>query len=634
MKKTFSFSLMAVAFIATLILAGCQKDANILRVRIDNFGGNGKVYIGGTNSNVPTWNSGDIIWIDHCDASNPNNHSYTLNEFNSRGEALLTLPNYPSYCALYPYDLGTVAEGTTTASITIPQVQRYTINDDGAQVVNAPMAACTLNDPNGSISFHNLGALLAITIECNILTHTSMVVDEVRVTSESGYPLWGSTTVDISDPNAIFDFRPATSAAQCTIYLRKFNSSNQQEPLFSLSTTATTTTPKKKTVYVYVPAIPSGVNNKYTIEVVAHNGNDDLSRSYTQASNTGGNLPRNTMANVEFLMRPLVAPTGAVPDGRFTIDAAGHQVYFAAGNLQYRRSDNTWRIAPNQYDLIGGSTTSSSWGGNVSGSTNNGIGNSSYTGWIDLFGWATSGYHNTDDNGCVRYQPYDFLSLSVSATDGDPNNNLYGYGPSANHIGNSTSYVISRLNVCDLDGDNANYDWGVYHSNVTANVNANRAIIQYGSGPVGSGAVWRTLTVNEWEYLLKTRDFNGDDVPGGKGEHYSWSGVTCNGVEGILIYPDGYTLQLTSTSNDHATIESVPSRCVFLPCAGYRKNASMNSSKEGYYWSSSGQTSNKSVNAYFLRFNVKNTGEAPSITVPTSDYRYNGCAVRLVTPVI
>ena len=620
MKKTFSFSLMAVAFIATLILAGCQKDANILRVRIDNFGGNGKVYM---DSNVPTWNSGDTIWIDHRDATNPNSHSYILNDFNSSGEAMLTLPNYPSYCALYPYGLGTVAEGTTTASITIPQVQRY-YTKNNKQVVNAPMAACTLNDPNGSISFHNLGALLAITIECNILTHASMDVWEVRVTSASGYPLFGSTTVDISNPNAIVDFRSATSAypsPDSTIYLRKFNSSNQQVKLFTLDTT----TNKKKTVYVYVPAIPSGVNNKYTIEVVAHNGSTNLSRSYTQASNTGGNLPRNTMANVEFLMRPLVAPTGAVPDGRFTIDSAGHQVYFAAGNLQYNRSTNTWRIAEHQWDALGNDNTN--------------IGDNNYSGWIDLFGWATSDYHNSNDNGNQRYHPYDCL---VSAITGSSSSvNYYGYGPSIDKIGNSTTYSSVAgsftYTYANLDNDNANYDWGVYHSNVTANVSANRAIIQYGSDSVGSGAVWRTLTDEEWKYLLKTRDFNGEEE-GGKGMHYSWSGVTCNGVKGILIYPDGYTDQLTSPSNLHAVISSVPPRCVFLPQAGSRRIAVVSDyGSKGYYWTSTGVTTTaaQGTQAQSLTFTVKNsTTVAPALTVPSSVSRFLGYAVRLVSPVI
>ena len=612
MKKTFSFSLMAVAFIATLILAGCQKDANILRVRIDNFGGNGKVYIGGNNLNVPTWNDGDIIWIDHCDASNPTNHSYTLNDFNSRGEALLTLPNYPSYCALYPYGLGTVAEGTTIASITIPQVQRYYVDDNNnKQVVNAPMAACTLNDPNGSISFHNLGALLAITIECNILTHASMDVWEVRVTSASGYPLFGSTTVDISNPNAIVDFRSATSAypsPDSTIYLRRFNSSNQQVKLFTLDTT----TNKKKTVYVSVPAIPSGVNNRYTIEVVARNGSTDISKTRHQVSNTGGNLPRNTMANVEFPMLDLVAPTGAVPDGRFTIDAAGHQVYFASGNLQYNCSS--------QWEYIGnGNSFTNGYDG--TGDNNLSINSSTYTGWIDLFGWATSGFHISSDAYNTRYLPTAWEMTTVNST-----TNFYGYGPS----------IVSGLgDSITLRGTTyANYDWGVYHSNPATGDNSNGGLYYVNANnslqKAAPGSTWRTLTRGEWKYLIEVREVNG-----AAGENHSWSAVKLNGKFGLLIYPDGYTNQYTSTINQ---ITSIPSGCVFLPNAGQRSvlsnKPSLSSQVYGYYWSTTGNNTStaNAKQAYGLYINVNESSY--EIKHSSAIFRHRGCSVRLVTPVI
>ena len=59
--------------------------------------------------------------------------------------------------------------------------------------------------------------------------------------------------------------------------------------------------------------------------------------------------------------------------GVFTI-SSGIQVYFSQGNLQYRASTQTWQFAANQYDIIGSDNQ------NIS---------SSYSGWIDLFGWGT-----------------------------------------------------------------------------------------------------------------------------------------------------------------------------------------------------------------------------------------------------
>ncbi len=72
-------------------------------------------------------------------------------------------------------------------------------------------------------------------------------------------------------------------------------------------------------------------------------------------------------------------PVGAL-SGKFTIDAAGNQVVFAQGNLQYQPSTGKWKFATNQFDTIGI--------GNANIAAN-------YEGWIDLFGWGT-GNHPTD----------------------------------------------------------------------------------------------------------------------------------------------------------------------------------------------------------------------------------------------
>ena len=65
----------------------------------------------------------------------------------------------------------------------------------------------------------------------------------------------------------------------------------------------------------------------------------------------------------------------------------GKQVHFSQGNLQYQASTDTWRFAEHQYDCIG--------------STNSNI-SLFYQGWVDLFGWGTSGdwgLNNAISNG-------------------------------------------------------------------------------------------------------------------------------------------------------------------------------------------------------------------------------------------
>lgn len=72
----------------------------------------------------------------------------------------------------------------------------------------------------------------------------------------------------------------------------------------------------------------------------------------------------------------------------FTINANGDKIFFSQGNLQYQASTNTWRFAEHQYDLIGSDNS------NIS---------STYSGWIDLFGWGTG---SNPTNASTDYNDY------------------------------------------------------------------------------------------------------------------------------------------------------------------------------------------------------------------------------------
>ena len=90
---------------------------------------------------------------------------------------------------------------------------------------------------------------------------------------------------------------------------------------------------------------------------------------------------------------PIIPDTPSLPDGAlpglFSVSET-QQVHFSKGNLQYQASTNTWRFAEHQYDYVGTQTSDGFgyYGGNVSGSDNRYI-SSTYSGWIDLFGWGT-----------------------------------------------------------------------------------------------------------------------------------------------------------------------------------------------------------------------------------------------------
>ena len=263
------------------------------------------------------------------------------------------------------------------------------------------------------------------------------------------------------------------------------------------------------------------------------------------------------------------APTGAI-DGVFSVSAS-EQVYFSQGNLQYRASTNTWRFAPNQYDLIG--------------LANNNISENN-SDWIDLFGWGTSGY----SHGAVCYQPW---STSITET-------------SYNAYGNPDF---------DLNNQTGQADWGY------------NAISNGGN----QTQQWRTLTIEEWTYVLNTRS---------TASGVRFAKAIVNGVRGVILLPDDWnasTYALGSTNSGSAYYESnmvssmdwsnvlEPSGAVFLPAAGNRYATTISAYEgeyaKGFYWAS---THDENNGAKLLSF-TKGT-----LLLTLSQYRYVGSSVRVV----
>lgn len=263
------------------------------------------------------------------------------------------------------------------------------------------------------------------------------------------------------------------------------------------------------------------------------------------------------------LEAPNIVPIGAI-NSLFTVNENGGQVYFSIGNLQYQASTNTFQFANDQLEYLGYLNS------NIS---------STYNGWIDLFGWGTSGW----DCGIPYYHPWDYDMTGP-------------YGP-AGH---------------DLTGEYANSDWGIYNP------------ILNGGNKAG---LWRTLTQPEWETLLMTRQ-----TPSG----IRYVKATIGDTPGLLIIPDDWnaeTYNFTNvnlyesyfsdnliTENDWTDILE-PVGVVFLPAAGVRYNRSVcEMGNVGNYWSATHQSSF----GYALLFH--------DYYIYTNDY-YNaffGKSVRLV----
>lgn len=344
------------------------------------------------------------------------------------------------------------------------------------------------------------------------------------------------------------------------------------------------------TALVLVASLSMSAENTTKLRVWIGGHSTDLSLSIIDS------LTFFSEASEEPLPEPDPTPTPAGGIGVFTV-AEGKTVAFASGNLQYNAvqgshycadgsvQQGTWRFAEHQYDYIGDANS------NIS---------QTYDGWIDLFGWGTSGYNNTaNDPSALRYQPWEKATSSVSTVPidsvlncetveitgeceweytqyADATYNYYGYGPSSN--------MTDR----NLTGTSANYDWGVYN-----------AISNAGN----QAGLWRTLSSAEWDYLFNTR----------KNAPFLWSRGTVNGVVGMIILPDNFkkpsdiswTYQAnnwttnTYTTEQWATLEALGA--VFLPASGYRDGAYADFVQYyGYYWSSSYCSS--SDGACLLRF--------------------------------
>ena len=278
----------------------------------------------------------------------------------------------------------------------------------------------------------------------------------------------------------------------------------------------------------------------------------------------------------EMTFTTLPAPTGAI-NGVFSVSAT-NKVWFSMGNLQYQASSNTWRFAEHQYNICGNDNYS------ISSTTDK---------WIDLFGWGTSGYNH----GAVCYHPW---STSQNSSD------YYAYG--------SNTY-----NLYDQSGQ---ADWG-YNPIYNGGNQTNQ---------------WRTLTKEEWEYLLNNRN----TISGKR-----FVKATVNNTEGVVLLPDNWKDSMYGLNGANSGNTSFNSNlisgsiwnslaangCVFLPNASNRiwfdgPGIIIDSFQAGY-WSSTTSDSDSYVGLFFNDSSSSNN----LFIIGGIRMNYNGYAVRLVCDV-
>lgn len=262
----------------------------------------------------------------------------------------------------------------------------------------------------------------------------------------------------------------------------------------------------------------------------------------------------------------LPAIEGALP-GLFSI-AEGRQVLFSKGNLQYQASTGIWRFAEHQYDFIGKDNEKIS---------------ETYDGWIDLFGWATSGY----DHGAVNWQPWSGNEVAQS---------------------NALHYAYGKA-TCHLYNEDGRADWG-YNAISNGGNRENQ---------------WRTPSKEEWVYLLFARN---------TASGIRFAKAIVNEIPGLVLLPDNWKVtayQLNSVNDADVGFGAnviglsdwqhvlEPAGVVFLPIAGARTIDGVFMDLGCYHSSSAG-----SGDAFGVGF-----GKI-GIVIRATGHRGDGLSVRLV----
>ena len=158
------------------------------------------------------------------------------------------------------------------------------------------------------------------------------------------------------------------------------------------------------------------------------------------------------------------------------------------------------------------------------------------------------------------------------------------------------------------------------------------SFVDWGTNKIGADApnTWRTLTYNEWEYLLNNRP-NASSLKGV---------AQVNGVNGLILLPDNwicpagitfksgfhssygvdyYATYQTFTADQWSKLETAGA--VFLPASGYRSGAKVSSVQYvGFYCSAT------EYDGDFAAYLGVSSDEAFMF----ADFRYGGRSVRLV----
>ncbi len=361
---------LLLSALAALTLVACQRENDgLLHLYVEGMGDGAKMAVEGGAS---YWATGDKV--------NINGMEYPIDVSESGNTATVSATGATEYYGVYPSSIVDSRDGANYV-LNLPSTYTYATTTHYGRIlqnVKAPMVGYVEYDANNSTSmqFKHVTAALNVKVT-NYHYNYAIVVDTIMVSS-ANYRLCGSTSITLNDDISLNAAAIAEGDADST---------KSVTMLFNGG--ATLQVAASSSAVVQIPVLPVGDGNKFTVKISVHRADDaTVNATLVRTQTTGGALAR--------------AQIGYVPynfGGPFSV-SADKKVAISSGNLQYKASDNTWRIAPSQFDCI------------RSGNSNIA---DDYDGWIDLFGWGTRDNPTLNTTNSADYSTFKDWGSNIGA---------------------------------------------------------------------------------------------------------------------------------------------------------------------------------------------------------------------------
>lgn len=406
-----------------------------------------------------------------------------------------------------------------TAAISAPT--KTTVNVSDGKVAWETTDKITVKDGNGATAVYGIESIDATTGKA------IFVIEQGETALSAGpYSAAYGTEPETSQTYSanvgqLYMTAPATSGTtftftvQCGLMELKLTKSG--ESVKSVKVTGTTGT------YTLTCSSPESINSENYFYIALPAG------SYTkiEITNASGNVATlNSTSGVAVAanhIKPVTLGDNKISfiapaplSGKFTIDKYGHKVSFSRGNLQATYNGTSY--------TWGFAENQYDYVGNAAGNTT--IGTSQSPGAVvDLFGWSATDCKSTEKWG---------ISTSTKNTD----------------YGKNTYIEKGGIKITSFDDWSNDFDTS-----------------------------WRTLSDEEWTYVLNTRT-NANSL-------YRFP-VTVNGHSNCLILaPDNYTKSIESSYTATTWNTAEAEGLVCLPAAGKRSGSNVTSTETaGRYWTS------------------------------------------------